>query len=58
MAFLKSSTFLSKLHSLQTCQLLFLRIFNAGLYATEYIFPPQEGHGIGMSTFMIPFCKF
>gem|GEM_PF-6490173 len=55
MDFLKSSEFLSKLHSLHTCQLLVLRIVNTDSYITEYIFSPQDGQGNGISIF-IKFC--
>ena len=52
MDFLKSSESLSKLHSLHACQLLFLRIESVASYDTEYIFPPHEGHGNGISIFI------
>jgi hypothetical protein len=52
MDFLKSSEFLSKLHSLHACQLLFLRIDNDASYDIEYIFPPHEGQDNGMSIFI------
>jgi len=52
MDFLKSSEFLSKLHSLHTCQLLVFRIENTDSKLTEYIFPLQDGQGNGISIFM------
>ncbi len=52
MDFLKSSEFLSKLHSLHTCQLLVFKIENTDSKLTEYIFPLQDGQGNGISIFM------
>jgi DNA-binding NarL/FixJ family response regulator len=51
--FLKSSTFLENLHSLHTCQILVLSTLRGASYPTEYIFPPQAGHGSGMSIFIM-----
>ena len=50
--FLNSSEFLSKSHSLQTCQLRFLSNEKADSYDTEYIFPPHTGQEIGISIFI------